>query len=189
MKRCIFLDRDGVINRRPPQNDYVTRWEDLYILPGTAEAIAALNNAGFLVIVVSNQRCVAKGLITACELETMHERMCVALARAGAKIDAVYYCPHELSVCGCRKPAAGMLLTAAAAYQIDLRASWMIGDSDIDIAAGRNAGCRTVQLLGSDQLAREGADLSACSLREAVDNILRLETVHAPAAYDASATE
>jgi len=82
-----------------------------------------------------------------------------------------------------------MLLTAAAAYQIDLRASWMIGDSDIDIAAGRNAGCRTVQLLGSDQLAREGADLSACSLREAVDNILRLETVHAPAAYDASATE
>jgi len=100
MKRCIFLDRDGVINRRPPQNDYVTRWEDLHILPGTAEAIAALNNAGFLVIVVSNQRCVAKGLITACELETMHERMCATLATEGAKIDAVYYCPHEISVCG-----------------------------------------------------------------------------------------
>ena len=176
MKRCVFLDRDGVINRKPPRG-YVTRWEDLHVLPGTAEAISRLNRAGFLVIVVSNQRCVARGLLTARALEAMHERMRVTLAQAGARIDAVYYCPHEKSGCDCRKPAPGMLLTAAAAYQVDLLVSWMIGDSDIDIAAGRNAGCRTARLICDGGWATERSDLHAHSLREAVDQILALEKV------------
>jgi D-glycero-D-manno-heptose 1,7-bisphosphate phosphatase len=176
MNKAVFLDRDGVINRRPPQGDYVTRWEDLHLLPGTAKAIASLNRAGFLVIVVSNQRCVSKGLITASELESMHGRMCRVLAGEGAVIDAVYYCPHEKQAgCACRKPASGMLLTAASANQIDLVASWMIGDSDIDIAAGRNAGCRTVRLFTDDAIPREKSDLTANSLSDAVGKILASE--------------
>ncbi len=176
MNKAVFLDRDGVINRRPPQGDYVTRWEDLHLLPGTAEAIALLNRAGFLVIVVSNQRCVAKGLITASELESMHKRMCRVLAGEGATIDAIYYCPHEKqSGCACRKPASGMLLTAARAHKIDLGASWMIGDSDIDIAAGLNSGCRTIRLFTDDAIPKEKSDLTASSLRDAVGKIMASE--------------
>jgi len=176
MNKAVFLDRDGVINRRPPQGDYLTRWEDMHLLPGTAEAISLLNRAGFRVIVVSNQRCVAKGLISAGELESMHERMCMVLAGEGATIDAVYYCPHERETgCACRKPAPGMLLTAANAHQIDLSASWMIGDSDIDIAAGHDAGCRTARLLTDEGVPRERADLTANSLLEAIGQMIELE--------------
>ena len=84
MSRAVFLDRDGVINQRPPEGEYITRWEDFHILPGVAEGIALLNHAGFSVIVVTNQRCVAKGLMTESDLQQMHERMTDFLARAGA---------------------------------------------------------------------------------------------------------
>ena len=178
MNKAVFLDRDGVINRRPAQDEYVTRWEDLHLLPGTGEAISLLNRAGFLVIVVTNQRCVAKGLITTRELESMHERMRAELASQAATIDEVYYCAHEKeSGCACRKPAPGMLLSASVDHQIDLIASWMIGDSDIDIAAGRNAGCRTARLLIDGERPREEADVSAASLSEAVSEILAFESL------------
>src|SRR5271168_5259751 len=114
MSRAVFLDRDGVINQPPPEGEYVTRWEDFHVLPGVVEGIALLNRAGFAVIVVTNQRCVAKGLMTVADLEKMHGRMTDVLARAGATIDETFYCPHELNPpCGCRKPAPGMLLRAA----------------------------------------------------------------------------
>src|SRR5258707_12947583 len=129
MNRAAFLDRDGVINGKAREGEYVTRWEEMQILPGVPEAIARLNRSGFLVIVVSNQRCVAKGLITISDLEILHEAMSSELAGAGATVDAVYYCPHEKEPpCRCRKPAPGMLIDAARAHDIDLKASWMIGD-------------------------------------------------------------
>jgi len=174
MIRAAFLDRDGVINQKPPEGEYITRWEEMQILPGVSEAIALLNHAGFLVIVVTNQRCVAKGLITTALLEILHGRLCEALAAAGASIDAIYYCPHEMKPpCRCRKPQPGMLLEAARAHDIDLAASWMIGDSDIDIEAGRSAGCKTARLLDSDERANGNSDVTAPSLREAIDQILR----------------
>jgi D-glycero-D-manno-heptose 1,7-bisphosphate phosphatase len=177
MKKATFLDRDGVINRKPPEGQYVTRWEDLQILPGAAKAIALLNEAGFRVIVVSNQRCVAKGLLTGPELDFMHQRMCRELAAAGAVIDEVYYCPHEKQPpCSCRKPAPGMLLAAARTHQIDLTASWMIGDSDIDMEAGRSAGCRIARILKSDEAANGVVDVFAHSLVDAVDQILLLRS-------------
>jgi len=170
----VFLDRDGVINRKPPEGQYVTRWEEMHILPGVAEAIGLLNRADFRVIVVSNQRCVAKGLVTARELESMHQRMCEQLAAAGAIIGGVYYCPHEKwPACSCRKPASGMLLDAAREHQLDLAASWMIGDSEIDVEAGRNAGCQTARLLKATETANGKADVVAPSLREAIYQILR----------------
>jgi D-glycero-D-manno-heptose 1,7-bisphosphate phosphatase len=173
MIRAAFLDRDGVINRKPREGEYVTRWEEMQILPGVPEAIARLNKTGFRVIVASNQRCVAKGLITMPELEVLHRRLCEALASAGATIDAIYYCPHEMQPpCRCRKPQPGMLLDAARTYDIDLTVSWMIGDSDIDVEAGRQAGCKTARLLGSEERPHGDADLVARSLREVIDKIL-----------------
>ena len=180
MKRAAFLDRDGVINRKAPEGQYITRWEEMDFLPGVPEAIKQLNQAGFLVIVISNQRCVAKGLVTAAGVEDLHRRMSEHMAQRGARIDAVYYCPHELQpVCACRKPAPGMLLQAAGEHAIDLAASWMIGDSDIDVEAGRNAGCHTALLRAGGREARLAADVVAPSLLEAIDQIVEHDRVFA----------
>lgn len=184
MAKAVFLDRDGVINQKPPEGLYVTRWDDFHILPGVAEGITLLKGAGFSVIVVTNQRCIAKGLMMVAELEEMHKRMTDSLAQSGAAVDATYYCPHEMEpACDCRKPAPGMLLSAARAHDIELPSSWMIGDSDIDVQAGRNAGCRTARLLAeADSQEEPGrssnpADIVAASLLDAVRLILQFEGV------------
>src|SRR5215831_20903126 len=110
MKRAVFLDRDGVINRKVAEGAYVTRWEEFQFLPGVAQAISLLNRAGWSVIVISNQRCVAKGLLSIETLEAIHQRMREELLVGGAKLDGIYYCPHEKEEsCDCRKPAPGML--------------------------------------------------------------------------------
>jgi D-glycero-D-manno-heptose 1,7-bisphosphate phosphatase len=185
MIRAAFLDRDGVINRKAPEGEYVTRWEDFHFLPGVAEAIAQLNQAGFSVIVVTNQRCIAKGIITQHELETLHRRMSDHLASAGARIDAIYYCPHATeALCNCRKPEPGMLLEAARSRDLDLASSWMIGDSEIDIQAGKNAGCKTARLMEKKQAEKApvqsaaltgGTDVVATSLLEAIPDILHFQ--------------
>jgi D-glycero-D-manno-heptose 1,7-bisphosphate phosphatase len=185
--KAVFLDRDGVINQKASDGEYITRWEDFHILPGVFEGISLLNQAGFSVIVITNQRCVARGLITEARLEKLHSQMTDFLARAGAAIDDIFYCPHEMeAVCDCRKPAPGMLLSAARLRGINLAASWMIGDSDIDIEAGRSAGCKTVRLLTPDGAANESgrstektsqADFVAPSFLNAIRHILQMESV------------
>jgi D-glycero-D-manno-heptose 1,7-bisphosphate phosphatase len=174
MNRAVFLDRDGVINRKPREGEYVTRWEEMEILPGVAEGIILLNRAGFDVIVVTNQRCIAKALLTRAEMESIHERMCRTLGDAGATIDAVYFCPHEKQPpCACRKPAPGMLLLAAREHGIDLTESWMIGDSDIDVAAGKAAGCKTARLVEDHEATSTNADVISTSLLDALNKILQ----------------
>jgi D-glycero-D-manno-heptose 1,7-bisphosphate phosphatase len=176
MKKAAFLDRDGVLNRKAPEGQYVTRWEEMEFLPGTREAVCSLNRAGYFVVVVSNQRCVAKGLITNSELDSIHARMRHEFEAVGARIDAIYYCPHDFQPpCGCRKPQAGMLREAARSHQIDLAGSWMIGDSDHDVVAGKSAGCRTVRLVEDGKCPVGGADLVASSLRDAVNKLLELQ--------------
>jgi D-glycero-D-manno-heptose 1,7-bisphosphate phosphatase len=178
MKRASFLDRDGVINRIAREGEYVTRWEEMQILPGVAEAIVRLNRADFRVIVVSNQRCVAKGLITISDLEILHETMCRTLATAKATVDAVYYCPHEKEpACGCRKPAPGMLFDAARTHDIDLYTSWMIGDSQADITAGRSAGCKTALVSENITDTKEEPEIVGVSLLDAVQQILQRDEV------------
>jgi len=181
VSQAAFPDRDGVINRKAKPGEYVTRWEEMHILPGVAASITLLNQAGFRVMVASNQRCVAKGLITTADLDAMHRRMCDHLASSGAMIDSIYYCPHD-PPCDCRKPALGMLLAAARQHQLDLSESWMIGDSEIDVAAGRNAGCRTARVITEGERAVGSADVVAQSLPDAIRQILQLETVSAVAA-------
>ncbi|MGB8799216.1 MAG: HAD family hydrolase [Candidatus Acidiferrales bacterium] len=187
MSKAVFLDRDGVINQSPPEGDYITRWVDFHILPGVAEGIALLNRAGFSAIVVTNQRGVAKGLMSEVDLQKMHERMTDELARAGANIDATLYCPHDIEArCDCRKPAPGMLLSAARLHGIDLRASWMIGDSDNDVEAGHSAGCKTARVIATDVTSSERtriseapitADIIASSLLDAIRQILKQEGI------------
>jgi D-glycero-D-manno-heptose 1,7-bisphosphate phosphatase len=172
MDQAAFLDRDGVINVKAPEGQYVTRWEEVCFLPGVATAIGLLNRAGFRVIIISNQRCVAKGLVTSADVEALHNRICRELANDGAVIDAVYFCPHETEpACSCRKPAPGMLLQAAKEHGIDLAASWMIGDSDADIAAGKSAGCKTVLIGRLANSSSVAPDLLAESLLDAVQKI------------------
>ena len=147
MTKAVFLDRDGVINQKPKEGEYITSWDDFHILPGVAEGVALLNRAGYMVFVVTNQRCVAKDLVSIADLEKIHEQMSQALLRAGAKLDGIYYCPHDYELsCNCRKPAPGMLLEAGQVHGIDLRSSWMVGDSEIDMQAGKRAGCKTARL-------------------------------------------
>jgi len=177
-RKAVFLDRDGVINRKMPGDGYVIRWEDMHFLPDISKSIALLNQAGFRVIVVTNQRCVAKGLITSHALDALHRRMCEWLALEGAKVDGVYYCPHEKHpACKCRKPAEGMLFDAACAHRIDLTASWMIGDKEIDVEAGRNAGCKTARLLTSNETTESKADLVAPSVLQAIYQILERDEI------------
>jgi D-glycero-D-manno-heptose 1,7-bisphosphate phosphatase len=173
MKKAAFLDRDGVINQKASDGGYIIRWEDFQILPGAPEAIALLNAANFLVIVITNQRGVAKGLLSVATLEEIHSRMRSALAQAGARIDAIYYCPHDnFPPCACRKPAPGMLLTAAKQHGIDLANSWLIGDSPSDVQAGKRAGCKTILLAQPSVSIDPKPNLIADSLQAAAKQVV-----------------
>lgn len=147
MKRsCVFLDRDGVINVAPPEGEYVIRWEQFRFVPGVVDWIRLFNALGHLVIVVTNQRSVALGLVSGEALAALHGRMREELAAKGARIDDVYCCPHEEGVCECRKPRPGMVLAAARKWKIDLGRSILIGDSERDRGLAGNAGLTYVEV-------------------------------------------
>jgi D-glycero-D-manno-heptose 1,7-bisphosphate phosphatase len=178
MRRAVFIDRDGVINRKFPEGQYVTSWEQMELLPGVPAALRELRRAGFVIVVATNQSAVGRQKLTAEGLEAIHRRMLAELAREGAIIDAVY-CPHDGSfMCECRKPRPGMLLLAAKEHAIDLSRSWMVGDAPSDIQAGQAAGCRTVWLAPRrhSSVRTAAPDLRAGSLTEAVTRILKFET-------------
>ena len=154
-QKAVFLDRDGTINRYV---GFLRDIEQFELLPGVAEAIRKINESGYLAIVVTNQPVIARGEVTVPELREIHNKMETLLGHDGAYVDAIYYCPHhphkgyegeipELKFdCECRKPKAGMLYQAAKDFNIDLSASFMIGDSDNDVQCGINAGCQSVLL-------------------------------------------
>lgn len=151
-QKAIFLDRDGVINKYV---GFLRNIDEFELLEGVSEAIKRINDSGYLAIVVTNQPVIARGEVTYEELTEIHHKMETLLGQDGAYLDAIYYCPHhphkgyegevpELKIeCECRKPKPGMLLQAAKDFNIDLEKSWMIGDSDTDIEAGKKAGCQT----------------------------------------------
>jgi D-glycero-D-manno-heptose 1,7-bisphosphate phosphatase len=144
-KTAVFLDRDGTIN---VEVDYVNRVRDFRLLPGAGTAIRALNRAGVRVIVASNQSGVARGYLTMATLGRITEKMRKGLARQGAKLDAVYYCPrHPDEKPACRKPETGMALEAKRRFGLDLKQCFMVGDNRADIEFGRNMGARTVLVL------------------------------------------
>jgi len=161
-RRAVFLDRDGVINVKLSDNRYVARVPEFEFLPGVLDALSMLRELGFVLVVVTNQRGIAKGLMTSEDLDRVHGHMAAALGEKGVSLDRIYYCPHEeYENCACRKPKPGMLFDAARDLGLDLAASYMVGDSRSDMAAGRNAGTRTV-LIGKDT--DDQADLAFASL-------------------------
>ncbi len=157
-RRAAFLDRDGVLNERPAPGEYVTSLDEFRWIDGAADAVARLRSADYLVLVVSNQRGVARGLVTEDELRRIERDIQARLADEGASVAGFYYCPHEIDAgCDCRKPAPGLLTRAAADHAVALSSSVMIGDAESDVLAGRAAGCPTVRI--GDEATRTLADL------------------------------
>jgi len=142
---AVLLDRDGVLNAKAPKACYVTRPEDFVWLPGSLEAVRLLKAAGWLVLVVSNQAGVARGVMTRADLDAVHERMCADLASVGAGVDQIYVCPHGWDEgCDCRKPRPGMLFAAQRDHDLDLSRTPFIGDDERDAQAARAAGCPSI---------------------------------------------
>jgi len=152
-RKAIFLDRDGTINY---DGGNISKIEDFRLLPKTAEAIKLINTSEYLAVVVTNQPVVAKGFCSISDVEKIHKKMETLLGIKGAKLDAIYFCPHHPDrgypgenpkykiKCGCRKPKIGLLKKAQKDLNIDLSKSWIIGDSERDITAGKNAGIRKI---------------------------------------------
>jgi D-glycero-D-manno-heptose 1,7-bisphosphate phosphatase len=160
-----FLDRDGTITRKPTEGSYVLAPEQLQLLPGAGDAIRRLNQAGWRVVVVTNQRGIARGLMSEEDLASVHERLRALLEETGATIDRIYHCPHEAGTCECRKPGTGLLETARREDpEMSFERAVLIGDSQIDIDAGRAAGIRTVAIGSASGATHQVADLG-----EAVD--------------------
>lgn len=158
-QKAVFLDRDGTLNKYV---GFLRDIDELELLPGVAEAIRKINESGYLAIVATNQPVIARGEVTVPELQEIHNKLETLLGHEGAYVDAIYYCPHhphkgyegeipELKFdCECRKPKAGLLLQAAKDFNIDLSASYMVGDGDNDVQCGINAGCKSVLITDSE---------------------------------------
>ncbi len=146
MQKAVFLDRDGVINWEP--GHYTTSVNDFIINEGIAESVKLLNDNGFIVIVISNQGGIAKGLYTEQDVLEMHEKLCKYLSRYDAKIDDLYFCPHhqDYSKCLCRKPENLLFEKAISKYSISRENATMIGDSDRDIEAAKRSGVKGVKV-------------------------------------------
>lgn len=154
-QKAIFLDRDGTINK---YIGFLRKPDEFELLPGVTEAIRRINNSGYLAIVITNQPVIARGEVSIPELQTIHDKMETLLGREGVYVDGLYYCPHhpdkgfegeikELKIeCNCRKPKPGLILRASNDFNIDLAESWMIGDDDKDVIAGKAAGCKTIRI-------------------------------------------
>jgi D-glycero-D-manno-heptose 1,7-bisphosphate phosphatase len=194
-RAAAFIDRDGVINAlvadpRSGHPESPLRVQDVALLPGAAAALHRLAAAGWPLIGVSNQPAAAKGVVSVDDLQAIQARVTELLAGAGVRFDDFRLCLHhpdgvlpELTgPCDCRKPAPGMLLEAARTHDLDLARSWMVGDTDADVLAGRAAGCSTLLIThGPSAHKRLGAavpDTTAADLREAAGVILARDAVH-----------
>jgi D-glycero-D-manno-heptose 1,7-bisphosphate phosphatase len=169
----VFLDRDGTINVKPAEGDYIRSPEELQLLPGAGAAIRLFNDLNLLVVVVTNQRAVALGIMTMDDLAAVTNRLNSMLAAHAAHIDASYACIHDEGRCDCRKPAPGLILRALVELPpIDLASSMMIGDTESDVFAGRAAGLRTLRLApigtqtAAEFLCRDLAEASRLVLAE-----------------------
>ncbi len=185
MRPAIFLDRDGTLNF---DYGWITSPSKIELLPGAGEAVRAINDAGYLAVLITNQPVIARGECTIAELDQIHEKLKALLAEAGAHLDAIYYCPHhpDLGIagerpeykirCDCRKPAPGLLESASRDLKIDVERSWMIGDSERDLGAAAAFGIPAVLLASNQQGFKEAISsryaFRADSVHEAVKRIL-----------------
>jgi D-glycero-D-manno-heptose 1,7-bisphosphate phosphatase len=168
MKKAVFLDRDGVIN---DNKHPINHPDDLIFFPWTFEALRMLNELNLPLFIVTNQGGIEMGYFSERDLHRIHEKMLQELQSHGITIDDIAYCPHFRTKCECRKPAAGMLTALAEKHHIDLHSSYMVGDRDMDIQAGKRAGCISIKI-GSPH---GEADYCVDNLLEAAKLISSLE--------------
>ena len=167
--RAVFLDRDGTMAK---DVQYCRSPEDFELFPDTAKAIKLLREHGFKIIVLTNQSGIARGYFTEETLAKIHDKMENELAKEGAFVDAIYYCPHHPDDnCDCRKPKPKMVLQAAKDYNIDLSQSFVIGDLQMDIELGKTVGCNTI-LLSQKQNSEQTPDYIATDLYQAAEWIV-----------------
>lgn len=185
-QRAIFLDRDGTMN---VSKGFISNADDLELIPGTIEAIKAINKSGALAIVITNQPVIARGECSFEELHNIHNKLKTLLGEKGAFVDDIFYCPHhpdkgfegevpELKFdCECRKPKTGMIDEAVKKYNIDLSKSYMVGDSTMDLELARNAGVKSVLVdtgfAGNDGKYDRSCDIEAKDLLDAVEKIIK----------------
>ena len=179
-QRAIFMDRDGTMNRYV---GFLRDIQEFSLLPNTEEAVKRINNSGYLAVVATNQPVIARGEVTVPQMKEIHNKLETLLGKKGAYLDGIYICPHhphkgyegevpELKFdCSCRKPKPGLLVQAAKDLHIDLKASWMVGDSENDVLAGIAAGCHTA-LIGKE-MPDFGQEITTSTLLEAVCEILK----------------
>ena len=178
--RTVFLDRDGTINVKPPEGEYVTSPAGLVLLPGAAKAVARLNAAGIRTVLVTNQSWLSRRSGDAERYAAIHARLTELLAAEGARLDAAYHCPHAPATCDCRKPHPGLLRRAARELGIELDQSVIIGDRDTDLKAGRAAGTSAILVRTGDvEPAAADADVVVDDLPAAVRLILQARRVTA----------
>lgn len=168
LNKIIFLDRDGVINKKAAEHNYVKSWDEFQFLPDVPKAIKLFTVSGYLVIVVTNQRGIARKIMTMDSLKTIHKNMCDELWKYGAVINDVFVCPHDKNTCNCRKPNIGLFLQAEQKYPVNKDKSFMIGDSVTDIAAGKKYRIKTIAI-GNNDL---GADYRFDNLLKAAQFII-----------------
>jgi len=183
--KAVFIDRDGVINKDPggwTKHSYVTKWREFEFLPRALEALKKLNNKGIKAILISNQAGVNKGYFSKKELDEVTAKMLLEIRRNNGNIEDVYYCVHkEEDNCNCRKPKTGLLEKASGQYGIELNKTYFIGDSEVDVIAGRRAGCKTIFVLSGKtsrlemEKWREKPDYIFKDLMDAVDWMLKKE--------------
>lgn len=162
-RKAIFLDRDGVINKN--RSDYVKNISELEILPNISESVKKLKDFGFLVLVITNQSVINRGLTSHENIHKIHQCIQNYLKTNDTFIDAFYYCPHKPEEkCICRKPKPGLILQAANELKIDLKLSWMIGDQDSDIKAAKLAGCNSIKI-HSDFGLQDAVDMIVKSIK------------------------
>ena len=185
-QRAVFLDRDGTMNI---SKGFISKAEDFELIPGTVEAIKAINKSGALAIVITNQPVIARGECSFEELHDIHNKLKTLLGEKGAFVDDIFYCPHhpdkgfegevpELKFdCECRKPKTGMIEEAVDKYNIDLSRSYMVGDSTMDLETARNAGVKSVLVdtgfAGNDGKYDRSCDIKAKDLFDAVEKIIK----------------
>jgi D-glycero-D-manno-heptose 1,7-bisphosphate phosphatase len=164
--QTIFLDRDGVINRNRARGDYVKSWEEFQFLPGACDAIARLTKAGFRLLVITNQACIAQGIVSWATVQEIHAQMMQEIALVGGQIEAVLCCPHLADAgCDCRKPAPGLLRRAHEEYRVDLRQAILVGDSVKDVQTAAAVGMPAIMVLsGLGRTADLGSASPPCRL-------------------------
>jgi D,D-heptose 1,7-bisphosphate phosphatase len=151
MNRAVFLDRDGVLNRK--RDDYVKSVDEFVMLENVPEAIRLLNKSGFLTIIITNQSAVNRGYLSHEKLGQIHDFMNFQLKKYDCSIDAIYYCPHTPNEnCDCRKPKPGLIRKAIEEHSIDINKSWLIGDSETDVMSGTQIGIKTIQIKTNSDL-------------------------------------